>query len=45
MTALRTQGIEFVDEPSDMGFGRGATMRLPGGVELLLYQPRHATAV
>jgi catechol 2,3-dioxygenase-like lactoylglutathione lyase family enzyme len=45
MATLRAQGIEFVDEPSDMPFGRGATMRLPGDVELLLYQPRHATAI
>jgi hypothetical protein len=45
MSSLRAQGIEFTDEPNDMPFGRGATMRLPGGVEMLLYQPRHATAI
>src|SRR3954463_7111667 len=28
MTMLRAQQIEFVDEPNDMPFGRGATMRL-----------------
>jgi catechol 2,3-dioxygenase-like lactoylglutathione lyase family enzyme len=45
MHALQAQGIEFADEPTDRGFGVGATMRLPGGVELLLYEPRHVTAI
>jgi hypothetical protein len=42
---LRENGIEIRDEPKDMGFGVGTTMRLPGGVEVLLYEPRHETAV
>jgi predicted enzyme related to lactoylglutathione lyase len=40
---LREQGIEVRGEPEDMGFGVGATIVLPGGVEMLLYEPRHAT--
>jgi catechol 2,3-dioxygenase-like lactoylglutathione lyase family enzyme len=42
---LETKGIEFRGEPEDMGFGIGVTMVLPGGVEALLYQPKHRTAI
>ena len=42
---LREKGIELRGEPEDKGFGVGLTMVLPGGVEVLLYEPRHATAV
>jgi hypothetical protein len=45
MHALRAKGIEFDGEPTDEGFGIVATMRLPGGVEVLLYEPRHPTAI
>jgi hypothetical protein len=45
MTELRAKGIEFSGEPEDKGFGMGATMLLPGGAELLLYEPRHATTI
>jgi hypothetical protein len=38
---LRTRGIEFREEPRDLGWGVGTTMLLPGGVEVLLYEPRH----
>jgi len=42
---LRGKGIEFRGEPENQGFGIGITMVLPGGVEMTLYQPRHATAI
>ena len=42
---LREQGLEVRGEPQDMGFGVGATLVLPGGVEVLVYEPRHETAV
>jgi catechol 2,3-dioxygenase-like lactoylglutathione lyase family enzyme len=42
---LRSKGIEFRGGPKDMGFGIGLTMLLPGGVEVLLYEPRHPTAI
>ena len=45
MSELRSKGIEFRGEPEDMGFGITVTMVLPGGVEVLLYQPRHPTAI
>jgi catechol 2,3-dioxygenase-like lactoylglutathione lyase family enzyme len=42
---LRAKGIEFRGEPEDAGFGIQATMVLPGGVEVMLYEPRHPTAI
>ena len=32
-------------EPQAAGFGVQVTMVLPGGVEVMLYEPRHATAI
>ena len=44
MAELRAKGIEFRGEPVDEeSFGITTTMLLPGGVELLLYQPKHAS--
>jgi hypothetical protein len=42
---LRAKGIEFRGEPEDQGFGVVMTMVLPGDVNVLLYEPRHATAI
>jgi hypothetical protein len=42
---LREKGIEIRGEPEAAGFGVQVTMVLPGGVEVMLYQPRHATAI
>lgn len=42
---LRTKGIEFRGDPENQGFGIVTTMVLPGGVEMLLYEPRHETAI
>ena len=42
---LTAKGIAFRGEPEDLGFGIGVTMVLPGGVEVLLYEPRHQTAI
>jgi catechol 2,3-dioxygenase-like lactoylglutathione lyase family enzyme len=41
---LRAKGIEFRGEPQNQGFGTAIQMVLPGGVHVLLYQPRHPTA-
>lgn len=43
MAGLRAKGIEFRGEPQTESFGITTTMLLPGGVELLLYQPTHAS--
>ena len=42
---LEGKGAEFRGDPEDKGFGIAVTMVLPGGVEVLLYEPRHPTAV
>jgi hypothetical protein len=42
---LRRQGIEIIGEPQDEGYGITITMRLPGGCEVMLYEPRHALAI
>ena len=42
---LREKGIEVRGEPEDLGFGVGTRIVLPGGVEVLLYEPRHPTAI
>jgi hypothetical protein len=31
----------YSDQPRDQGFGIVTTILLPGGVELLLYEPKH----
>lgn len=41
---LTGRGAVFRDEPTDMGFGRGVMLQVPGADDLLLYQPRHVTA-
>jgi catechol 2,3-dioxygenase-like lactoylglutathione lyase family enzyme len=42
---LRAKGIEFSGEPEDEDFGRWIRMRLPGGVEIPLYEPKHPLAI
>jgi hypothetical protein len=42
---LQEKGIEFDGEPVDEGWGITVTMLLPGGTKLLLYEPRHETAI
>lgn len=39
--ALRARGVEVTKEISDEGFGLMTAIRLPGGSELALYEPRH----
>jgi len=45
MAELRAKAIEFRGEPEDKGFGIAVTMLLPGGAELMLYEPRHPQAI
>ena len=42
---LKGKGIVFKGEPTDEGFGIVINMVLPGDVEVMLYEPRHPTAV
>jgi hypothetical protein len=45
MRDLAAKGIEFRGGPENQGFGIVATMVLPGGVDVMLYEPRHKTAL
>ncbi len=40
---LRAKGVEVKSEPEDEGYGITVMLRLPGGVEVMLYEPRHAS--
>ncbi|MGQ0735508.1 MAG: VOC family protein [Acidobacteriota bacterium] len=42
---LRAKGVEVQGEPVDAGYGITVMLRLPGGVDLQLYEPRHKTAI
>jgi catechol 2,3-dioxygenase-like lactoylglutathione lyase family enzyme len=41
---LRGKGVEFTTGISDEGWGILTTIKVPGGGELGLYEPRHAVA-
>jgi hypothetical protein len=42
---LRDRGIEVRGDPADEGWGITTTLVLPGDVEVMLYEPRHQTAI
>ena len=39
--ALRSRGVEFVDEIADQGYGLVTHFRVPGGFDVQLYQPKY----
>ncbi|HEU5004356.1 MAG TPA: ATP-binding cassette domain-containing protein [Actinomycetota bacterium] len=41
LAEIRQKGVEVVGEPHEERWGTAVSLRLPGGVEVLLYQPRH----
>jgi predicted enzyme related to lactoylglutathione lyase len=41
---LTAKGAEFTAPVTDAGFGRLTSIRVPGGGEIGLYEPRHETA-
>src|SRR5262245_54836803 len=45
LASLRSKGVEISTEVSDQGWGLVAGIRLPGGSELGIYEPRHPTAI
>ena len=45
ITDLTSKGVVFEGEPENRGFGIAVNMVLPGGVHVVLYEPRHATAI
>jgi predicted enzyme related to lactoylglutathione lyase len=44
MAELTAKGAEFSSAVTEAGFGRLASVRVPGGGEIGLYEPRHQTA-
>ncbi len=42
---LKAKGIDVPGEPIDEGYGITVMLNLPGGVEVQLYEPRHAMAI
>ena len=42
---LRAQGLEVKGQPQDEGWGITVTIGLPGGVDVMLYEPRHTLAI
>ena len=45
MADLKSRGVEFVRPIQEAGFGKVTGIKLPGGLELGLYEPRHPTAL
>jgi hypothetical protein len=41
---LRAEGVKIVGEPKDEGYGITTMLDLPGGCEVMLYEPRHPIA-
>jgi catechol 2,3-dioxygenase-like lactoylglutathione lyase family enzyme len=42
---LRAKGVTVKGEPEDEGWGVTVMLGLPGGLEVMLYQPRHPVAI
>ena len=42
MSELRAKGVAFTSPVEDQGFGLVTTFELPGGLEVMLYEPKHA---
>jgi hypothetical protein len=45
MAELAGKGVVFEGEPEAQGFGVVVTMVLPGELKVMLYEPRHKTAL
>lgn len=41
---LRAKGVAVVGDPKDEGYGITTMLHLPGGCEVMLYEPRHPIA-
>jgi catechol 2,3-dioxygenase-like lactoylglutathione lyase family enzyme len=42
---LRAKGVQIEGEPEEESYGITIMMALPGEVKVMLYEPRHATAI
>ncbi len=44
MAEMKGRGVEFTTDISDAGFGLTATFRMPGGIDVELYEPKYDKA-
>ncbi|OAI42980.1 hypothetical protein AYO41_03095 [Verrucomicrobia bacterium SCGC AG-212-E04] len=42
VSELKARGVEFAEEISDTGWGLVTRLKIPGGCEAQIYQPRYA---
>jgi hypothetical protein len=42
---LRRKGVDVVGTPEDEGWGISIMLNLPGGCQVMLYEPRHRMAI
>lgn len=42
---LRRKGVDVVGKPEDEGWGISIMLNLPGGCQVMLYEPRHPVAI
>jgi len=42
---LKAKGVNVLGEPVDEGYGITVDLSLPGGVTVMLYEPRHPVAI
>jgi predicted enzyme related to lactoylglutathione lyase len=42
---LKSKGVTVKGEPEDEGWGIRVTLALPGGCDVMLYEPRHKVAI
>jgi hypothetical protein len=42
---LRAKGVDVTGDPVDEGWGVTVMLRLPGGCNVMLYEPRHPVAI
>jgi len=45
VSELRSKGVRIDGEPQSQSYGLTITMTLPGDLRVILYEPRHATAI
>jgi predicted enzyme related to lactoylglutathione lyase len=45
VASLKARGVEFTGGITDAGWGLLTAMKIPGGGELSIYQPRHPSAI
>ena len=42
---LKAKGVKVAGEPEDEGYGITVLLNLPGGCDVMLYEPRHKAAI